>query len=622
MKIEVGDIVCGILGTRKFYGMTNDSAMCEVVAIDGDTCTLKIIEFDGKTNHQFVGTEHQVDTSWFRLVSKKPCKHETLMDKTPMEDKAVIPDNLVDNIVNLLDEYGYPWSYEHVQKWVDIWFEEKSWLIRLLSKLPNWNPEKLMVVFSANYNREIDLAHLSRCASTLFTVATAPETDEMATAWYYMLQSIKEQYIDNESHNGRQALEYAVKIMEMAGSSYRPHNGVKASRMVKKIAGIIGVDKAPGFNKAYVEFADALNPLQIVRHTIISVNPIDYLTMSFGNTWASCHTIDKGNRRNTSGEHYHGMYSGGTLSYMLDPSSLVFYTVDERYDGKDFERQDKINRVMFHLGEDKLVQGRVYPQENDGSTDMYEKTRAIVQRQIAEALGVTNDWLNAKGTEECEDVIYTPDYTMHYPDYLNFDRCNVSYLRRGDSGKNFKKITVGNPDVPCPACGGAVEDHNYIVCDWHKYDINNDYTCARCGCEYEADYLYEINGEHYCDECSFYCEYHEEREIGGYTYVDGYGRVCDSALESGYFIYCDYCEEWYYTRYIDDIYTDDRTYCSPECAENDGNVELSNGVYVPEREVATCDNCGCLERIKDMVKIDGEYYCTDCAEEVEEDEVA
>ena len=123
------------------------------------------------------------------------------------------------------------------------------------------------------------------------------------------------------------------------------HDGQKTSRVINKLLAYIGVGKHPEYNREFAKYADALNPLKITRHTILSVNPLDYLTMSFGNSWASCHTIDKQNKRNMPNS-YQGMYSSGTISYMLDSPSMVFYTVDASYDGNDFWHEPKINRQM------------------------------------------------------------------------------------------------------------------------------------------------------------------------------------------------------------------------------------------------------------------------------------
>ena len=239
----------------------------------------------------------------------------------------------------------------------------------------------------------------------------------------------------------------------------------KLSRIVNRICVNLGLDKYPDYNKEFAKFSDAINPLSIKRHTVISCHPIDYLTMSFGNSWSSCHTIDKNNTREMS-NHYNGMYSGGTMSYMLDGVSVVFYTVDGKYEGNYLELEPKINRNMFHIGEEKIIQGRVYPQTNDSNNGIYEKFRNIMQKVIADCYNVPNMWKLKRGTNECIEV--TNSTGVHYRDYASFDDCNVSYLKHDDGTINIDEITIGHYPI-CPCCG---EEHGRSDC----IECSNCYT--------------------------------------------------------------------------------------------------------------------------------------------------
>lgn len=238
-------------------------------------------------------------------------------------------------------------------------------------------------------------------------------------------------------------------------------SGQKLSRVINKLCHHLGIDKDKDYNKEFAKFSDAVNPLTIKRHTVISVHPVDYFTMSFGNSWSSCHTIDKKNIR-CMDNSYHGMYSGGTMSYMLDETSVVFYTVDGKYDGNELELEPKINRNMFHIGEDKIVQGRVYPQKNDSKNSIYEQFRNIMQKVIADCMGKPNMWKLKRRTCACADVIESKG--VHYRDYENFEDCNVSYLKLDDDIYNENTITVGHEQI-CPCCGKVHTREACIECD-------------------------------------------------------------------------------------------------------------------------------------------------------------
>lgn len=392
--------------------------------------------------------------------------------------------------------------------------------------------------------------------------------------------SIGRHIADNTEHLATE--EFAEQINELLPEA-RAVSRQKVSRIINKACTIIGLHKEPDYNREFAKYSDAINPLAITRHTILSCHPIDYLTMSFGNSWSSCHTIDKNNKRGKGGDDYSGCYSSGTLSYMLDESSFVFYTVGKEYEGNQFELQDKINRNMFHIGEDKLIQGRVYPQSTDGEKGIYRQIREIVQKVIADCLDVPNMWKNVKGTSECGSV--TSSYGTHYRDYTCYDDCNVSYLKDEEGNINKTRINIGHNPI-CPSCGDA---HSWCEAVECESCYNGEQCCYNCGDCCDEDDMHLINGDWYCSECCFYCDYHERWEVGNKydnsTYIDGYGRVCEDALYDDFYS-CERCGESYHRDSDYGIVTQDGYYyCCESCAENDGYAQNADGEWVPESEL-------------------------------------
>lgn len=256
---------------------------------------------------------------------------------------------------------------------------------------------------------------------------------------------------------GSEAKEYFDKYFPEA----KIGDGMKMSRAVNKILSMLGVDKIPDYNKEFAKFSDAINPLKIKRHTVISVHPVDYLTMSFGNSWSSCQTIDKENDRGIDSDHsWHGSSSSGVMSYMLDTTSCMFYTVDADYNGNALELEDKINRNMFHYYDNRLIQGRVYPQSNDsGANDLYRDIREIVQKIFADMLGVPNYWTYKPGRSNCCEA--TISTGTHYRDYENFETCSLSVLK--DDRNAHKYIRIGHYPI-CPCCGTEHDRSDVIEC--------------------------------------------------------------------------------------------------------------------------------------------------------------
>ena len=198
-----------------------------------------------------------------------------------------------------------------------------------------------------------------------------------------------DQYADGEDIKiltGRR-LEKINDFLTSGGFNTRALEGQKIVKFVGKLLKEVGLNKVTnittemwqtpdgtthqrekdmGYNYHFPLLGDAINPHDYEREIIISFNPIDYWTSSFGYKWASCHTIDKENIRGVGSNNHQGCYSGGTESYMLDPSTVVMYVRPTEEQLKEIgeedltmEEQSKFKRCLFFLGEDKIVQSRV-----------------------------------------------------------------------------------------------------------------------------------------------------------------------------------------------------------------------------------------------------------------------
>lgn len=352
-----------------------------------------------------------------------------------------------------------------------------------------------------------------------------------------------------------------------------------------------------GWNGKFAELGDAINPLKIKRWTIISINPIDYLTMSFGNSWSSCQTIDKLNERCVDSEHnYSGMYCSGTLSYMLDGATVIMYTVDEKYKGRDFCLEDKMNRCNFHIGEDKFIQGRLYPDGRNAcsETSMSSQFREVFQKVLAECVGEPNLWKVLKGTNHCGTYGRSVNGATNYQDWIHYNDCTVSFLKRNGYEENKKSIVIGHAPI-CPYCGKEHTTAEYLACNNCKakaeYDDDNIVVCAHCdepfNIEETDEYVVDPDtGNHYCCyECA---------EDDGCHYCD---NVDEWHSENIYFD--DYTENYFYDYWgTDGVHFTDRHgieyhYLDEENANNDGWVEIDGEWYrEDDDEVITCPHCG------------------------------
>ena len=213
--------------------------------------------------------------------------------------------------------------------------------------------------------------------------------------------------------------------------------GMKTSRAFNAFCHFYGLDKRDTYNKTFAQYADLVSELKRNMYFVISVNPLDYLTMSNGVSWASCHNIASGS------------YMGGCLSYMLDSTSMITFVV-ENVNG-NIHNIPKNYRQMFHYNAGLFVQNRLYPQGNDGATNLYDKFRGFVTEEFADMLdGADDEWNHNEGSAHCRS--HTLSTGTHYRDYLSNYSCGIFYPRSKANIVRTQIVGIGAEGV-CVHCG-------------------------------------------------------------------------------------------------------------------------------------------------------------------------
>lgn len=271
-----------------------------------------------------------------------------------------------------------------------------------------------------------------------------------------------------------------------------PHSqcraGAKVSRVIQKCLKEIGLyqlameHEKEEYNKMYAAYCDAISPLKIKKWSVISFNFVDFLTMCNGGNWTSCLNTDK-HGCFTDGRYSDGFNSRRVLDYALDPSTVVFYTIDEDYDGDDFELQKKNTRQLFHFGEGKLVQARLYPQSTVSRRNIYTQYRNVIEKVLADSMDDANLWtapvyglINPNGNIVRLPYCYKSDGS--YIDFLtnaghgyneNDFQSEVNYVvykgSKGQKDNGFPMI-IGSTDAVCIFCGEQMDEDftNSISC--------------------------------------------------------------------------------------------------------------------------------------------------------------
>lgn len=586
MDFNIGDIVRAKNGAP--YGITTNGWTGLVTEIHVSYIVVK------KGNEAYT-----VDPNFFVRVQEK--KKETKVDVS-----EIITDEerhtLLNDMEQLLSEYDYKFTGYALNKIIDTWANNKKDLITAFKKHPNYLEGKFMIVFSHDFERVTDRNVLERFKSWVIDDDVVKYVKENN----FMPENMRKEASLYGQKYPTKIFDFLIKIpvytfqyidSELADElnkicpEVHAYDGQKTSRVINKLLTYIGVSKHPEYNREFAKYADALNPLTITRYTVLSVNPLDYLTMSFGNSWASCHTIDKRNKRGMPNS-YEGMYSSGTISYMLDSPSMVFYTVDASYNGNDFWNEPKINRQMFHWGEEKLVQGRLYPQDNDGNNSVYTPYREIVQKVMSELFDLPNYWTVSKGTDAAGKFIDSDG--THYRDYDNYSNCTLS---RPKGSENDRCITVGHDPI-CIECGREHDTEDCISCCSKPIE----YYCEECGEPIDDDDVIWVSDEPYCRDCVTFCDECETYFVGDGTCVRSrYGyeiTVCDDCLEE--YAYCDCCGEYRPGDMMTTWIGEECDYVCDDCfSDNYG----------------TCESCGEYFKLSDLEEHNGNLLCPSCLED-------
>ena len=405
-------------------------------------------------------------------------------------------DKLVDDIMALLTKYHHKNTEEGVCSMLHTYFFNKQNLIDMFMKSENYIGNMRICIdaelerrtnnrevrdFCSSFPKNVDaktvfLKYVDEDGKTLDDYTRIGVSGFKARELHY--GNIAERLVTNKGHKDRFENDGATKASHlelrdftnlisyfgMSASStletdiaeaLTQHKmnatfvgGMKKSRAFNRLCSTYKVDKLPNYNRLFAQYADMVSGLKRKVKFYISLNPLDYFTMSFGNSWSSCHTIDKNNERGMP-TGYHGMHCGGTMSYMLDHTSIITYV--HNHATEDHE-EGKIYRNMFHFDNGTLIQGRVYPQGNDGLTDLYKEFRRIMQTELAKLIGVEDNWIK----RNCSCGNNTVSYGVHYPDYLNFDGCNVTYPSDMPEAAGHN-VVIGHERI-CPNCGHEIDD--------------------------------------------------------------------------------------------------------------------------------------------------------------------
>ena len=415
-------------------------------------------------------------------------------------------DKLVDDIMTLLKEFGHKNTEKGVCSLLDTYFTNKEPLIKMFATSKNYIGD-MRISLEKEFDRNINVneirVFLGNAAQKfhvdemlkyeddngkslfdyLHTGKTVFGIDELPNAKQqeeHIEKMNKFQYGTNatvQSHGNRNDFMRYVDFFYRLNSSTLPRDvqihrnapllksGTKTSRAFNKVCTHYGIDKLHPetvvaedgtqktkypYDKLFAEYSDLVSDLTRKMQYVISLNPLDYLLMSNGVNWVSCHNIRTGG------------CMGGTIAYMLDNVSIVTFVVD-KLEG-EIHKIPKVYRQMYHYENNLFIQSRVYPQSNDGATNLYDKFRNFMIEEFTDLLGIEGEWKCKIDPYECTKHVKHGDGAQHYPDYVYNKNAGIFYPENNEPGIRKHVMTIGRMGI-CVNCGKEYNNHGRLTHD-------------------------------------------------------------------------------------------------------------------------------------------------------------
>lgn len=245
--------------------------------------------------------------------------------------------------------------------------------------------------------------------------------------------------------------------------------------------------------------SQALNKKKVSGKLILSIHPLDYMTMSdnaYG--WNSCMSWEN-----------NGCYHAGTLEMLNSPSVIVAYLEGDKpyypvYDSRSWS--NKKWRELFVLDHDFITGIKGYPYENPSLEEIVLNKLADVAEKIFPKYERSIHYLTPAGKMVIDNKEYPFSTNLMYNDFENNGEEPIIYSTEINFENFYYSCYNYSGKAYCTVCGQALESEESTLCD----ECNGTPYCSCCGERIEDGNGFFINDEYYCQDCAEehfnYCE--------------------------------------------------------------------------------------------------------------------
>lgn len=393
--------------------------------------------------------------SYSEVYTIKDCDLDEAITDTKNKSK------LVSKTIGVLQDHGYcGCSEDAVDTIIDEWSYAKAKLADLFRKSDNWDEDNLCIKIRKRETRVVDVRDIRNSLDTIDAFINRrvswDSKYEILTRAFNAIKYYMGDAFVNSSMKTR-----IKEIFEFNEIRISCNVGQKLTKLVRDICDKLGYTAIDGFEKCYAKFADCCSSREQDIYYTISINPIDYLLMSNGVSWSSCHYIDAGNGDKC--------YQSGTLSYMRDTCSFVVSRIlaDSVEGDCGLATAKKLSRQMFMLSDLAVLQSRLYPDCED--IGLSKIIWDIVKGELDSCEGKVSTYkdiyTNKAQTNIVSKYFKTDSCSTHYCDY-EYSYYNICVHEKEDAIRyKFIQPTIIGDSPICPYCGCEHENRDDLRCE-------------------------------------------------------------------------------------------------------------------------------------------------------------